>query len=157
MRIDPSKVEAIVNWPTPRTVTKVRSFLGATQYCRNFIANFFSIEAPMHAVKSVKKDFQWGGKQQQFFEALKYKISTNLVLALPDLRQPFEIQTDASDYAMGTVLLQHHKPITFHSETFNGAINNYPTYDKVLYVLVQSVKKWKHYLMGKETVIHTDD
>ena len=72
------------------------------------------------------------------------------------MRQPFEIQTDASDYAMGAVLFQHGKPITFHSETFNGAVANYPTYEKDMYVLVQSVKKWKHYLMGKETIIRTD-
>jgi hypothetical protein len=52
--------------------------------------------------------------------------------------------------------MQHGKPICFHSETFNGAVINYPTYDKELYALVQSVKKWKHYLMGKETIVHTD-
>jgi hypothetical protein len=57
---------------------------------------------------------------------------------------------------MGAVLLQHGKPICFHSETFNGAVINYPTYDKELYALVQSVKKWKHYLLGKETIVHTN-
>ena len=75
-------------------------------------------------------------------------------MALSDLRQPFEIQTDASDYAIGAVLMQHGKPILFHSEIFNGAVTNFPTYDKELYELVQSVKKWKHYLMGKETIIY---
>ena len=69
---------------------------------------------------------------------------------------PFEIQIDASDYAMGALLTQHIKPICYHSETFNTTVVNYPTYDKELYALVQSVKKWKHYLMGKEIVIHTD-
>jgi hypothetical protein len=87
---------------------------------------------------------------------LKEKISSAPILALPNLRQPFEIQTDASNYAMGAVLLQYGKPICFHSETFNGVVINYPTYDKELYALVQSVKKWKHYLLGKETIIHTD-
>ena len=110
----------------------------------------------MHAVTSVKKCFQWRGKKQQAFEALKYKISSASVLALSDLRQTFEIYTDASDYAMGAVILQHGKPIAFHFETFNGVATNYPTYDKELYVLVQSVNKWKHYLMGKEMIIHTD-
>jgi len=87
---------------------------------------------------------------------LKEKISTTPVLALPDLQRPFEIEMDASDYAMGAMLMQHCKPICYHSETFNYAVVNYPTYDKELYALVQSVKKWKHYLMGKETIIHTD-
>jgi hypothetical protein len=107
-------------------------------------------------VTSVKKVFQWGGKQQKDFDTLKEKINSALVLALPNLRQPFEIQTDASNYAMGAVLLQHGKPICFHSENFNGDVINYPTYDKELYALVQSLKKWKHYLLGKEIIIHRD-
>ena len=88
--------------------------------------------------------------------ALKQNISSTSVLDLSDLRQPFEIQTDASDCAMGPIIMQHGKPILFHSEIFHGGVTNYPTYDKELYALVQSVKKWKHYLMGNETIIHTD-
>ena len=111
----------------------------------------------MHAVTSVKKGFQCGGKKHKYFKSLKDKISTTPVLALPNLRQPFEIQTDASDYAMGAVLLQYGKPIAFHYEKFNGTVKIFPTYDKEIYSLVQSVKKWKHYLMGKETIVHTDN
>ena len=97
-----------------------------------------------------------GCKKQQAFESLKYKINSTLVLALPNLRQAFEIQIDASDYAMGVVLLQHGKPIIFHSKIFNGVVINYPTYYKELYALVQSFNKWKHYLMGKEMIVHID-
>ena len=75
---------------------------------------------------------------------------------MPDLQQPFEIETDASGYAMGAVLMQKRKPICFHSETFTSTVIYYPTYVKELFALVQSVKKWKHYLLGKETVNHTD-
>jgi hypothetical protein len=156
LKIDPSKVKVILEWPKSNNVTEVRSFLGAAQYWRKFIANFSSIAAPLHAVTSVKQVFQWGGKKHKAFDTLKEKISSALVLALPNLRQPFEIQTDASNYAMGAVLLQHGKPICFHSETFNSVVINYPTYDKELYALVQSVKKWKHYLLGKETIVHID-
>jgi hypothetical protein len=156
LKIDPSKVKVILEWPKPNNVTEVRSFLGAAQYWRKFIANFSSIVAPLHVVTSVKQVFKWGGKQQRDFDTLKEKIILAPFLALPNLRQPFEIQTDASNYAMGAVLLQHGKPICFHYETFNGAMINYPTYDKELYALVQSVKKWKHYLLEKETIVHTD-
>eukprot|EP00253_Pinus_taeda_P018789 PITA_18789 len=156
LKIDPSKVAVIVNWPKPKPSTEVRSFLGATQYWRKFISNFSSIATPLHDLTGLNKVFQWGGKHQKAFETLKEKISTTPVIALPDLQRPFEIQTNASDYAMGAVLTQHSKPICYHSETFNPAIVNYPTYDNELYALVQTVKNWKHYLMGKETVIHTD-
>ena len=83
-----------------------------------------------HRISYACSDKCEGGKQQQALEYLKYNIISAPVLALPNLRQPFKIQTDASDYAMGTILLQHGKPITFHSETFNGVVNNYHTYDK---------------------------
>jgi hypothetical protein len=87
---------------------------------------------------------------------LKEKINTTLVLAFPDLQQPFEIEIDASDYAMGVVLIQMRKPICYYYETFTSAVRNYPTYDKELCALVHSLKKWKHYSMGKETIIHTN-
>ena len=134
----------------------MRRFLGADQYWRRFIHKFSYIASPLHALTSVKKAFQWGGKQQKAFDTLKGKISTAPVLALPDLQQPFEIETDASGYAMGAVLMQYRKPICYHLETFTQAVINYPTYDKELYALGQSVKKWKHYLMGKEMIIHID-
>eukprot|EP00253_Pinus_taeda_P009675 PITA_09675 len=107
LKINPSKVAVIVNWPKPKFATEVRSFLGAAQYWRKFISNFSLIAAPLHALTGLNKVFQWGGKQQKAFETLKEKISTTPILALPDLQRPFEIQMDASDYSMGVVLTQH--------------------------------------------------
>jgi hypothetical protein len=104
----------------------------------------------------MKNTFQWGGKKQKAFDTLKENISKTTILALPNLQQPFEIETDANGYAMGAVLMQYRKPICYHSETFKQVVINYHAYDKELYALVQSVKKWKHYLLGKETIIHTD-
>ena len=66
------------------------------------------------------------------------------------------METDASDYAMGAILIQEGKPIYYHSKMFSGAILNYPIYDKEMYALVQVVEKWKRYLMGKETIIHAN-
>jgi hypothetical protein len=104
----------------------------------------------------VKNTFQWEGKQKKDFDTLKEKISTTPVLSLTNLQQPFENETNVSGYVMGAVLMQYCKPICYYSETFNQAIVNYPTYDKELYALVKSVKKWKNYLLGKETIIHID-
>jgi hypothetical protein len=154
LKIDPSKIDVIVNCPEPKSVTEVQSFLGAVQYWRRFIPNFSFIVAPLHALTNVKNTFQWEGEQQKSFHTLKGKISTTPVLALLNLKKTFEIETDASGYAMGVVLMQYCKPICYHYETFNQAVVNYRTYDKELYALVQSVKKWKHYLLGKETIIH---
>ena len=73
--------------------------------------------------------FQWGPNKHIAFDTLKDKITTTLFLALPDPKQTFEIKTDAKNYAMGTILKQHGKPICYHFETFTNAIINYPIYD----------------------------
>jgi len=87
-------------------------------------------------LKSTKKVFKWGGKQQKDFENLKVKINIAPVLALPYLQEPFEIEIDASDYAMGAMLIQRRKSFCYNYETFTSAVRNYPTYDKELYALV---------------------
>jgi hypothetical protein len=78
------------------------------------------------------------------------------LIALPKLHNPFEVETDASGYAMGEILVRGRRPVCYHSKVFHGTVLNYPTYDKDIYALVKDIKKWKHYLMGKETIIHTD-
>jgi hypothetical protein len=90
------------------------------------------------------------------FETLKVKINTTPILSFPYLQQPFKIEIDSSDYARGAMLIQRRKPICYHYMTFNGVVRDYPTYEKELYYLVQRVKKWKHYLMRKEKIVHID-
>jgi hypothetical protein len=90
------------------------------------------------------------------FGELKHRLCSAPVLTLPDLQQPFEIETDASDYAIGATLTQHGHPVAYHSETLSDTVQKYPTYDKEMYSIVQACQQWKHYILGKETVIHTD-
>ena len=78
------------------------------------------------------------------------------MLTLLDLQQPFEIETDASDYAIGVVLTQQGHPVAYHSETLSNIVCKYPTYDKEMYSIVQAYRQWKHYILGKETIIHTN-
>jgi hypothetical protein len=82
LKIDPSKIHVIVNWPEPKSVTEIQSFLGEVQYWRRFISNFSLIETPLHALINVKNNFQWGGKKQKYFDTLKENINTTPMLAL---------------------------------------------------------------------------
>jgi hypothetical protein len=103
-----------------------------------------------------KVKFAWGRSQQQAFDDLKQRLCSTPVLSLPDLQHPFEIETDASDYVVGVVLTQHDHPVAYHSETLSDTVRKYPTYDKEMYSIVQACRQWRHYILGKETVIHTD-
>jgi hypothetical protein len=103
-----------------------------------------------------KEKFAWGRSQQQAFDDLKENFCSSPVLSLPDLHHPFEIKTDASDYVVGIVLTQHGHPVAYHSETLLDIVRKFPTYDKEMYSIVQAYRRWRHYILGKETVIHTD-
>jgi hypothetical protein len=62
VKVDPFNIDLIANWPMPKSVTEILSFLGVVQYWRRFISNFSFIADPLHALTSVKNTFQWGGK-----------------------------------------------------------------------------------------------
>lgn len=150
IRIDPSKVSVLREWPPSTTQTELRSCIEATQYLQEFIRDYSGIAAPLLRMLAKDRPLTWGSLEQKAFAELKDKICQAPVLALPDMQQPFEVETDASSHAMGAILLQGGKPMCYHSELFSGAVQNYPTYDKELYAM------WRHYLWGKEMVIHTD-
>jgi hypothetical protein len=78
------------------------------------------------------------------------------VLSLPDLQHPFEIETDASDYVVGVFLTQHSHPVAYYSETMSDIVCKYLIYDKEMYSIVQACHQWRHYILWKETFIHTD-
>jgi hypothetical protein len=105
---------------------------------------------------SGRANFMWGKEQQLAFDDLKHCFCSAQVLFLPDLQQPFEIETNASDYVVGEVLTQHEHPVAYHSETLSDTDRKYPTYDKEMYYIVQACRQWKHYILGKETIIHID-
>lgn len=103
-----------------------------------------------------KAKFVWSESQEKSFVEWKHRLCLALVLSLLDLQHPFEIETDALDYEVGAVLTQHGHPMAYHSEMLSDAVHKYPTYDKDMYSIVQAYRQWKHYILGKETVIHTD-
>jgi len=109
---DPAKISAIQAWPTPKTVTELRSFLGLTGYYRRFIQSYGVICRPLFdALK--KNSFIWSASQDLAFTQLKQIMSSPPVLALPDFSQPFVLEADASGNGIGAVLMQQGKPISF--------------------------------------------
>jgi penicillin V acylase-like amidase (Ntn superfamily) len=114
------------------------------------------VVAPLHAIKVSDKSFQWGKNQHKYFDEIKLNISQAPILTFPNLHKLFEVETDASGYVMGVVLMEGGKLVCYHSKMFHRGLLNYPTYDKELYTLVQFVKNINHYLMGKETIIHIE-
>jgi hypothetical protein len=154
--VDSSKVEAIQDWPTPTTVTQIRSFLGLAGFYRHFVRDFSSIAAPLHELTKKGVSFSWDPAQEEAFDTLKDKLTHAPLLQFPDFQKVFELECGASGIGLGAVLLQEGKPIAYFSEKLSGAILRYSTYDKELYALVRTLQTWQHYLWPREFIIHSD-
>ncbi|KAM2439964.1 hypothetical protein PS1_021372 [Malus domestica] len=156
IQVDPQKIAAVENWEQPRTVTEVRSFLGLAGYYRRFVQDFSMIALPL--TKLTKKDvkFDWDENCEQSFQQLKYCLTHNPVLVLPDDSGNFEIYSDASLNGLGCVLMQHNRVIAYASRQLKIHERNYPTHDLELAAIVFALKIWRHYLYGEKCKIFTD-
>ena len=101
--------------------------------------------------------FKWTEAADRNFKLLKKKITENHVLALPSFDKVFQVETNASGIVVGAVLSQEQGPVAYFSEKLNEAKHKYSSYDKELYVVVQNLKKWRHYLIPKEFVLYSDN
>ena len=150
LKMDPKKVKAILEWPTPRFSIEVRSFHCLVSFYRKFIKNFSGICAPLtDKIRGDRKEFKWTTTAARSFELLKKKVTKQPVLALSDFNKVFQVDFDASSSAIGVVLSQEGKPIAYFSEKLNDAKKKYFVYDHKFYAIVQALKKWRHYSLPK--------
>ncbi|VVA39498.1 PREDICTED: retrotransposon, partial [Prunus dulcis] len=127
--VDPQKVEAVVNWPQPTSVTEVRSFLGLAGYYRRFVEGFSTIAAPLTRLTRKGVKFEWSIECEKSFDELKTRLTTAPVLALPDDSGNFVIYSDASQQGLGCVLMQHGRVIAYASRQLKKHELNYPVHD----------------------------
>ena len=156
VQVDDEKIKAIRDCPIPKNVSGVRSFHGSASFYRRFVKDFSTIASPLNEIVKQNVEFKWESEQDKTFNALKEKLTNALILALSNFFKSFEIECDASNVGIGTILLQEGHTIAYFSEKLKDAIFNYSTYDKELYALVRALQTWQHYFLPKEFVIHSD-
>jgi hypothetical protein len=155
VQTDPSNTAAMLQWPTPTTVTELRGFLGLTGYYRKFVRNYGVIAKPLTQLLK-KKQFEWSTEAENAFHYLKQAMSSTPVLALPNFTIPFTVETDASDSGVGAVLMQKGQPVAFLSKALGPAHKKLSIYEKEFLALIMAVERWRPYLQRQEFVITTD-
>lgn len=161
------KVDAILSWPVPKNVQEVRSFIGICQYYSNYVPGFSSIAGPItdltQGTGPKLRKVNWTPQCQQAFEILKQKIASAPILLMPDMSKPFRIECDASDYALGGVLLQQDfsdckrwKPVAFESRKFSSAERNYPAQEREMLAIIHACRTWRCFVEGTKFEVYTD-
>lgn len=166
--VDPEKIAAIRDYPIPKTLKQLRSFLGLSGYYRKFIKDYAKITKPLtihlrgdngivKANQSAKIPVTLDDAAIEAFEIIKTRLQEEVELYQPDFSKPFELTTDASNFAIGAVLSQNRQPISFISRTLNPTEQNYATNEKEILAIVWALQKLRNYLYGiANLTIYTD-
>ncbi|KAL4282674.1 hypothetical protein GQ457_16G021220 [Hibiscus cannabinus] len=156
IRVDPKKVEAIVNWKQPTSVTEIRGFLGLAGYYRRFVSGFSKVAAPLTKLLQKGVRYEWSDARQQAFEKLKKALINAPVLTQPVSGKEFVVYSDASYVSLGCVLMQEGRVVAYASRQLKVHEKNYPTHDIELAAVVFALKIWRHYLYGEKCIVYTD-
>nr|XP_043637841.1 uncharacterized protein LOC122608824 [Erigeron canadensis] len=153
VKTDPARIEAVQQWPTPKTIKQLRGFLGLAGYYRRFIRSFGLIAKPLTDL--LKKDaFRWSNEAQDAFERLKGALSSAPVLALPYYSKVV-VETDASTGGVRAVLMQDRHPIAFLSRALSSTQNALSVYEKELLAIMMAVKQWHYFLITGPFIIRS--
>ncbi|MCI10060.1 hypothetical protein A2U01_0031151, partial [Trifolium medium] len=153
IEVDQAKIEVIKDLPPPLNVKGVRSFLGHAGFYRRFIKDFSKISKPISSLLVKDAIFNF---DDACLDAFNCKLVTAPVIVVPQWDLPFELMCDASDYAVGAVLGQHHGKlfhvIYYSSKVLNENQINYTTTEKELLAVVYALEKFRPYLIGSKTL-----
>jgi hypothetical protein len=154
--VDPDKIKSIIDWPTPKDVYDIRSFLGLAGYYRRFIKGFSKIGFPITSLQKKEVKFIWTSKCEERFQQLKFLLTNAPVLNIVDPNKEFLVCIDACKEGLEGVLMQEGHVICYKSIKLNEYEVNYVTHDVELAAIVHVLKMWGHYLLGRRFVLMTD-
>jgi len=155
IKMSTTKVEAVLSWKTPNSLTEVQSFLGFANFYRRFIKDYSKVARPLTELTKKEKGTKWAWTEEagKAFKELKTRFTTAPILAHFNATKPVIIETDASDFAIGAVLSQRDgdnrlHPVAFHSRKFQPSEIKYEIHDKELLAVVDAFKHWRRYCEG---------
>ena len=154
--VDPEKVKAMMSWERPKSVFKIRSFLGLARYYRRFIEDFSRLAAPMTRLTWKEVKFDWDDRCEEAFQELRRRLTTAPIMIVLDRGQRYTVYCDASRTELGCVLMQSRRVVAYGSRQLKNHEHNYPTHDMELAAVVFTLKIWHHYIYGEQFEVYSD-
>jgi hypothetical protein len=148
VRVDPKKIEAMQDWPHPKTLKSLRGFLVLTGYYCKFVKNCGNIVAPLTTLLK-RNSFTWTPAATQAFQTLKMAMCTTPVPTLPDFTKTFVLECHPSRKGIGVVLMQEGRPLAFTSKQLSERNLGNSIYEKEMLAIMQVVDLWCPYLLGQ--------
>lgn len=153
---DTEKIQTVKSWPVPVSVKELRSFLGLAGYYCKFVRNYGILSKPLTNMLKKGQLYLWTAETDKAFEALKQALVIAPVLAMPNFRLPFVVETEASNKGIGAVLMQDNHPVAFLSRALGPRHQGLSTYEKESLAIMLAVDHWRSYLQHAEFFIKTD-
>ena len=154
--IDPEKIEAIMDWSSPRNAANVRYFMGLVGYYRRFIGGFSKIAHPITSLQRKDIKFTWSEKCERSFQQLKEFLTSAPFLKIVDPSKDFVVCTNACIEGLGGVLMQEGFVICYESRMLKENERNYATHDLELAAIIHALKRWRHYVLGRLFELRTN-
>jgi hypothetical protein len=153
--VDPKNIEAMQDWPHPKTLKILRGFLGLIGYYHKFVKNCGKIAAPLTALLK-NNSFSWTPTATQTFQTLNMAMCTTPVPTLPNFTKTFVLECDALGKGIGVVLMQEGRPLAFNNKQMSEQNLGKSIYEKEMLVILHVVNLWCPYLLGQRFQIKTD-
>lgn len=162
IRVSDERKRVVQDWPTPQTISELRSLIGLLQFFRRFIHGFSETAAPLtNLTRKGCSMAQWNDHCDSAFSQLKSKLTNAPIMKAPDWALPFRCHIDASQLAVGGTLTQVHAtgehPISYFSKRLSPAEENYSANDRELMGLIYFLKRFRCYLEGTSFEVVTDN
>ena len=161
-RPDPKKIDAFANTPTPTNASEVRSLLGMSNYCSQFIPDYATITAPLRELTKKNTPFQWSEACQEAYDKLKAVLTSSPVVSYFDVNKESIVLVDASPVGLSAILAQRApqseetKIIAYASRSLTDVETRYSQTEKEALAIVWGIEHFHIYLYGAPFILYTD-
>ena len=140
----------------PTNINELRRFMGMANYLARFMPHLTDTMQPLHNLLKNDVPYVWSMTQQTSFDAVKVMLAEAPVLAFYNSDKELVLENDASEYGLGSVLLQDGKPVAYASRSLSSSERHYAQIEKEMLSVLFGLSKFHHYTYGRDVTVVTD-